>query len=400
MKIKNNLMKKSFVIIIVFSLIFNILFFCVDLLPQIIEKINKPNYLSSTNNNQVESKLVQASFEMVSSTKMHMPWARPNNFIDKIRALRLDETTRIYNFPRAYLALGLIKYGNKFDSTLVQKVIPVFDDYYLNGEELAFKFEYVDQVPLGFAALELYKITGNSKYKKMANIIYGKLRTMVTKHGKYSIILYRDHQDDLFVDAIGMVCPFLMEYGLQFKNREAIQLAESELEFFMTYGLDGKDALPFHAIDLKLEKGLGPNNWGRGMGWYMLALESVMSNLNSELDTVMFMEQNKLSFLKNIKNLKDSTLYTEFPGTSKGFDSSTSTMLMYGSNVLEPGTYTIDSILTIFKPFIKENGILDRCSGDAFGVDKYSLEFGESELSQGMILMLLSTTSSNKALTR
>lgn len=382
------------------SIIFNLLFFLVDIFPVINNKLNEPTYLKHIDNEEVEKRLVNASYDMFVSTEMHMPWARPNNFIDKMRALRLDETTRIYNFPRAYLALGLIKYGNKFDSSLVNKVIPIFDEYYLIGDELSFEFEYVDQVPLGFAALELYKITGNQKYKKIADFIYTKLRTMVTKHDEFSIILYRDHQDDLFVDAIGMVCPFLMEYGLQFKKTEAIHLAESELKFFMTYGLDGKDALPFHAIDLKLKKGLGPNNWGRGMGWYMLALKSVMSNSNLELDTVMFMKQNKLSFLKNIKNLKDSTLYTEFPGTSKDFDSSTSTMLMYGVNVLEPGTYTKDSILTIFKPFIKKNGILDRCSGDAFGVDKYSIDFGESELSQGMILMLLSTTSSNMSLTK
>ena len=66
---------------------------------------------------------------------------------------------------------------------------------------------------------------------------------------------------------------------------------------------------------------------------------------------------------------------------------------MYGENQLLPGTYGKEKILNIFKPYIKENGILDFCSAEAFGVNKYSLEFGESEFAQGMLLMLLSTTS-------
>ena len=91
------------------SIIFNLLFFLVDIFPVINNKLNEPTYLKHIDNEEVEKRLVNASYDMFVSTEMHMPWARPNNFIDKMRALRLDETTRIYNFPRAYLALGLIK---------------------------------------------------------------------------------------------------------------------------------------------------------------------------------------------------------------------------------------------------------------------------------------------------
>nr|WP_245987199.1 hypothetical protein [Maribacter vaceletii] len=159
----------------------------------------------------------------------------------------------------------------------------------------------------------------------------------------------------------------------------------------MKYGIDDSTHLPFHAININKKQGMGPNNWGRGMGWYMLALKSVINrNILQDDEYIDYTDKVNL-FLKEINSLKQDRIYTQFPGTSYSFDSSTSTMLMYGENVLTPNKYSRKDILDIYKDYIKQNGIIDLCSGDAYGVNKYSFNFGESELSQGVLLLLLSS---------
>ncbi|AZQ58487.1 hypothetical protein EJ994_06575 [Maribacter sp. MJ134] len=389
------LLKRTLWFVFLLSIIFNLVFFSVDIFPVVKRKLSKTTYLVNEANASVERKVVNASFEMFASTQIYMPYGRQLNFLQKLRNLGSDEIDRISYFPRAYLALGLIKYSSKFDKKLFDKVVTLYDRYYVRDDTLGFDFEYVDQVPLGHAALELYKITGREKYKNIADVIFGELQKMISKKEQYSFVLYRDHQNDLLVDALALVVPFLQAYGEQFQNDYAIDLAKSQMDFFFKYGLEEETGLPFHAIDLKTKEGLGPNNWGRGMGWYMLALKSISNMSSKKMDSLISFKKREVLFLRTMNSLKDSMYYTQFPGTSIDFDSSSSTMLMYGENVLRPGTHTKEMIINTFKPFVKDNGVLDQCSAEAFGVNKYSLEFGESELSQGMILLLLSTTSDN-----
>ena len=382
---------KLFLWLAIGSILLNIVFFGIDMGPDVVQKLKGTEYLENTDDREVEKLLVNASYKMFASRKLHMPWTRPRNFIEKVKALNLDEETRIFNFPRAYLALGLITYSANNDTILLKKVIDQFDAYYVSEDGPKFDFTIVDQAPLGYAALELFKFTKKDKYKKMADQVFAKLKTMVVTDYGFPIFLYRSHQNDLLVDTLGMICPFLMEYGNYFGNEEALELARSQLDFFREYGLDHDNHLPFHAISLAEKEALGPNNWGRGMGWYMLALKSVAQYSDTISEKRYGFKEEADMFIKSMNLLKEGEMYTQFPGTSGDFDSSASTMLLYGENVLRPNTYSKREILSVFKKYIKTDGILDKCSGDAFGVNKYSLVFGESELSQGMLLLLLNS---------
>ncbi len=384
---------KLFLWLAVGSILLNIFFFGIDMGPDVLRKLNTPEYLENTDEGEVEKLLVNASYKMFASRKLHMPWTRPTNFLEKVRALNLDEETRIFNFPRAYLALGLVSYSANNDTVLLKKVIDQFDSYYISKDGSSFDFTIVDQAPLGYAALELFKVTKKDKYKNMADQFFAKLKTMVEADYDFPLILYRSHQNDLLIDTLGMICPFLMEYGTYFGNDEALELARSQFDFFKKYGLDSDNHLPFHAISLAEKEALGPNNWGRGWGWYMLALKSVSQYSDTITEKHYRFKEEADLFLTSMNLLKEGDVYTQFPGTSSDFDSSASTMLLYGENVLRPNTYSKKEVLRIFKKFIKADGVLDKCSGDAFGVNKYSLVFGESELSQGMLLLLLNSAS-------
>nr|WP_121069151.1 glycoside hydrolase family 88 protein [Maribacter vaceletii] len=214
MKMTKLLKSKLFIITAVFSVILNIVFFYVDMLPSLMNRFDKPKYLSNIKSYPVEKLLVNASYQMFISDKMHMAWERPTNFIGKVKALNLEDEIKIYNFPRAYLALGLIKYSIKTDSLLFKKVSKQFDDFYVLDDSLNFKFRTVDHVPIGLCAIELYKYTKDDKYKNIADEIFNNLLSTVTSIDGFPLILYRNNQNKVqLVDAIGMICPFLIEYG-------------------------------------------------------------------------------------------------------------------------------------------------------------------------------------------
>lgn len=99
-----------------------------------------------------------------------------------------------------------------------------------------------------------------------------------------------------------------------------------------------------------------------------------------------------LDFLKdNNKIVKISNnLYSQFPGSSEDFDASTSTMFLYSFNLSLHNKIGKQEVLNLFSPYINKKGMLTNTSGDTYGPNRYSKSFGYSELSQGMLLLLLS----------
>ncbi|MCE2612433.1 glycoside hydrolase family 88 protein [Flavobacteriaceae bacterium D16] len=329
---------------------------------------------------------------MFSSEDLLMPMRQYPNFTSKLKHLKQDDKTSIFYYPRAYLALGLIEYAIESDDTgLFYDTKMIFDDFYFNPKDkMSFELEFVDQVPIGLCALKIYKKTKEIKYKIFAENVFDWLNSKVKCIDGMELVLYRDHHDYLFVDTLGMICPFLVEYGKEFNVERAFSLAIAEFEYFQDYGLDHSVRTPFHAINLEENLALGPNNWGRGMGWYAIALAAMV-----ELEMCCDNSQNKRlysaearAFFENIQKLSLNGLFSQFPGTSRKLDSSATTMLMYaGAKFIEPVWYkkAKEELSTL----IKTNGKIGFCSGDTVSVNLYSKTFGESELSQGFLLLLL-----------
>lgn len=243
--------------------------------------------------------------------------------------------------------------------------------------------------------LKIYKKTKEIKYKIFAANVFDWLNSQAKCTEGRELVLYRDHHDYLFVDTLGMICPFLVEYGIEFNVERAFSLAITEFEYFQEYGLDQSLRTPFHAINLEENLALGPNNWGRGMGWYAIALVA-MVDLEMYRDNF----QNKRlyaaearAFFENIQKLSFNGLFSQFPGTSRKMDSSATTMLMYaGAKVIgKKGKKPVwhKKAKEELSILIKTNGKIGFCSGDTVSVNLYSKTFGESELSQGFLLLLL-----------
>lgn len=90
--------------------------------------------------------------------------------------------------------------------------------------------------------------------------------------------LYRPEHGEktVFVDGIGLACPFLCQYGEIFDKQEYRELAVLQIVNFLSYGMDGKTGLPYHGYDMTDSCKYGIIGWGRAVGWLLRGMMGCM----------------------------------------------------------------------------------------------------------------------------
>lgn len=388
-------MKKGlFFTLLILSVIINLIFFSVDILPVWRQKIEKRQMQSSVgiaDNNELEKQIIEASMIMAKSEEHFMPFQEQAHFLDEIKKFqnKKENSHPWFDHPKGLLFSGLTAYAMaKKDSLLMQEIANTFDNRILDNWDQIKDMVIVDQIPFGVAALDLYLFSLDPKYKNFADELYLRMSELVTNNLGKSLIFYRKNQSNkaYIVDTLGMVCPFLIRYGNLFNQEASVKLAFEQLQYYTYHGLDKDSNLPSHAIYQTNDIKVGPHNWGRGIGWYFFPMSEYYKYVDKEIFNV---ELNGL--LESLEVLKtEEGVWNQFPGTSNKFDASPTVMYMYGINNIQPGTYSREKVYDLLKPHIY-NGVIGPTSGGAFGINNYSRTFGQSELTQGIFLMLLST---------
>lgn len=232
------------------------------------------------------------------------------------------------------------------------------------GDSLNYSIEIVDQVPIGIVFINLYRATKRKEYLELAEHIYNKLLTFRSEYT--NLIGYRSNSKIAYVDAVGMYVPFLMEYFATTQDSLALQIAKDNMKEFYRYGIDKETGIPMHGYSLDSKMKVGSANWGRGIGWYLLAAAYCPFVNDSLLN----------------QNVMDMD-YSQFPGSSKHFDSSTAIM----AEIYKYSKGLTPKSLNFIKPYVTQTGMVDSFSGDTYGINDYSHQFGESELGNGLLLM-------------
>ena len=212
----------------------------------------------------------------------------------------------------------------------------------------------------------MYKLTHNELYKKIYSTLYKKLLLLKDEDG---LIIYNENSSCHYSDELGMYVPFLMEYFTLTNDSVAINTVNQNIKAFQKYGIDRDTHIPFHGYEKNTKIKLGSTNWGRGIGWYLLAL----SYCPQETDAILY---------ENIKKLP----YTQFPLSNSFFDSSTALMFEIYKQSKRPHPQ-ID--LSFIKPHIRKDGIVDDFSGDTLDFNDYSHLRGCSELGNGFLCILV-----------
>ena len=243
------------------------------------------------------------------------------------------------------------------------------------------KNDNIDIALLGYAILNNHP--NLDEMKPQIDYIYSKI---ISTKGENDTIPYRHAIPHIrFVDTIGLVCPFLVKYGLTFNVPEAIALAEKQIIEYSTF-ISTITKTPPHAYNIKDNVPLG---------WYILGIVECYSHLH---------DCNFKDFLKNqiIQLSQDLLKYQLDSGgfassifdRTAGAESSSSVLcgiLFHKCYIITHNTTYKKATEKIIKQLMKytqRNGAIDFCQGDTHGIGNYSMCFGYMPFVQGLALLL------------
>lgn len=237
-----------------------------------------------------------------------------------------------FNWPNGMLAKALTDYYYAHqNSEEAREIIDCLKKYANSFLKRKCRMYYLDDAYSGLALIELHKITKDEIYKKGADAIAEYLFHHETD--ERGSLIYRPAQKNgyIFADMIGMVCPFLCKYGVTYDSNTAINLAVTQINNFITYGMDEKTGLPYHGYELESGMKYGIIGWGRAVGWLMLGMAETLALLDenrSDYETI------KQAYRRMVDKVEAYQLaggwYTwQLPAREGPVDTSATAMILY-----------------------------------------------------------------------
>lgn len=191
------------------------------------------------------------------------------------------------NWPNGLLAKSLADYYMKHKNSEEARIIlEHLKRYYDRWIQKNHKMYYLDDAFSGMALIDLHQITGEEKYKEAADKILQYLFHHETDEA--GSLPYRPKQKNgyIFADGIGMVCPFLCKYGSTYGDMNSVNLAVTQIQNFIDFGMDEKTGLPYHGYQYESGVKYGIIGWGRAVGWLMIGMS----------ESLAYMEETRPSF--------------------------------------------------------------------------------------------------------
>lgn len=195
-------------------------------------------------------------------------------------------------WPTGLLAAGLWHCREEFaKSADAGSTIAMIDQalaaYYGRWQKRGMPIVVLDDLLSGETLLHLYQAALERKADFGAGMSEELLKNAVDKLAFYGVahpadaagsFLYRpaNGEKTVFVDGIGLSCPFLYRYGEMFDQPEYKELAVLQIVNFLSYGMDGKSGLPYHGYDMTDGLKYGIIGWGRAVGWLLRGMTGCM----------------------------------------------------------------------------------------------------------------------------
>lgn len=297
-----------------------------------------------------------------------------------------NKNSTIQSWQMAGIMLGICSLNSK----KAQYYLSNWKSRYLNNAgEWKIKPQKVDSALLAYAMLQCYN---RDEIKPSMDYVISIIESNLCSDGMISYSQGRNSKIR-FVDTLGMVCPFLALYGTIYNKPYYIELAYEQIIQYRKVGMLEKTELPCHAINVENNLPLGVYGWGRGTGWYILALIETYKSIS---------DYEKKCELKKIIQMA-AEQYDRYQQEDGGFQTilqgggqydSTITILMayfykvcYGifknKNYLNIAAQAINKIKTV----TMRNGSVDRCQGDTHGIGVFSQDFDIMPFAQGILLL-------------
>ncbi|MDR2546879.1 MAG: glycoside hydrolase family 88 protein [Lachnospiraceae bacterium] len=233
----------------------------------------------------MEDKLNQKARELAEEAIRGLKGYRRYGFLKrKFKRLAGEEATprdRI-NWPTALLANGLMAhYQNSLYSEMSLVIKRALTKYYKRFIFSRQKIYCLDDVVSGLALIDIYQITNDERFR----IVLGRMVGYLKEHhvDESGSLIYRPYRDqDIYVESVGMICPFLCKYGYTYDDPGSISLATKQLVNFIDKGIDSRSGLPYHGYHDGSGLSKGIIGWGRACGWLLHGMIESLIYLDPE----------------------------------------------------------------------------------------------------------------------
>ena len=176
-------------------------------------------------------------------------------------------------FEKLYQKTTDVKYFN---------YIKEYADEMIDAEGTIKKYdvkEYnIDCANPGKLLFNLYDTTKDKRYLKVLQQLRAQLESQprTASGGFWHKQIY---PNQMWIDGLFMAEPFYTQYTVRFEKGKALDDIAQQFKLVHDYLVDKKTGLVYHAWDeskeigwANTETGTSPTIWGRGIGWYMMAL--------------------------------------------------------------------------------------------------------------------------------
>jgi unsaturated rhamnogalacturonyl hydrolase len=212
-----------------------------------------------------------------------------------------------------------------------------------DGTILTYKLEdyNIDRINTGRPLFTLHRQIRDEKYIKAIHLLRKQMKTH-PRNSENGFWHKKIYPDQMWLDGIYMAGPFLSEYATRFNEAGLFDDVVRQVTLIEKHAREEKTGLLYHGWDESRkekwadpETGLSSHFWGRGMGWYSMAIVDILDFLpenhagRAELVSIL----NGLA--KAITNVQDKETGVWYQildqGTRKGnyLESSASCMFVY-----------------------------------------------------------------------
>lgn len=378
--------------ILLLFLLLILIVLAIDIFPQFNTWQSRIHIGRFENKEEWKQKIVQKSQIWL----MAMPTIK---LTDNTRLIIIDilkgnyKRTAIQSWQEASLILGLTAHYLSSNDQKIKAKIDAFVNTKIdtNGNWKTQPKE-IDEVILAYAIINIPWIN-HEKFKPSYYAIYKLIEDL---KGTDRTIAYKKHVTNFrFVDTIGFICPFLINYGLKFNYTDAVNLGVLQILEFNKFGMLKDTFIPCHTytIDTKLPVGLF--GWGRGLGWYAIGLIDSWTALPNDHPSKTKLANSVILFAKMaIKHQANNGSWTWIilDNNARLDSSTTATLTWFLANAaaIEEITQECENAknkaINYLMKVTRRDGAIDFSQGDTKAIGIHSQEFNILPFTQGFAL--------------
>ena len=360
----------------------------IDIIPMMCNWISRIHIGRYDNEESWKQALINRSIKWLNNTpKIKVTDNTRLTIIDRLKGNYTKAA--IQHWQQAALILGLNKCEE--NNTEIDKEINKYlNRHFDSNGQWKEKPKFVDGAILSYAIMNLDE---SDKYKLSFDYMYELIKELIGDDGT---VKYRKSMPNYrYVDTIGFISPFLIKYGVNYKNDKAIELGVNQIVEYFKYGFDTENIIPFHAYDIKEKYRLGLCGWGRGLGWFAIGIIDAWIELPNNSKYKKDLEEVIIKFAKSIIKLQQDNGGWGWTVTRKEtrIDSSTTaTLAWYLLNASQMEEINNECKLAYGKAVkylmsvTKRNGAIDFSQGDTKDIGVYSMLFDILPFAQGFSL--------------